>query len=278
MSRKSGTCIGPVPFLRSVLIWIAIVVVTVAIFVVMLPCALLALPFDRKRNIAHFFARLWGRALFKINPAIRVHVEGEERLREIGGDGAAVLCSNHESMADIIALYYLGHPFKWISKVEVFYVPLIGQAMWLAGYIPLKRGDKDSIKRCMAAADAWLRRGVSITMFPEGTRSFDGRVKAFKDGAFRMSVDSGAPIVPLAIKGPRDLVKKGSWIFAPRVEIGIRVGSPIRPKPGAERESEIARLREETRSWIVRNVAEQRHVAPETVDATAARAAPALAE
>lgn len=253
--------------LRSILIWVLIALLTLLFFVMMLPCALIALPFDRKRNTAHFFAKHWARSLFRINPAIRVTIEGSENLAAIGRDGAAVLCSNHESMADIIALYYLGHPFKWISKIEVFYIPLIGLSMWLAGYIPLKRGDKESTRKCMASAHSWLDRGVSIAMFPEGTRSLDGRIKAFKDGAFRMSVDSGAPVIPIAMRGPRDLVKKGSWIFAPRVAVAIRVGSPIRPVPGAEREKEISRLRSETRAWIVANAAELRGADPRAIDA-----------
>src|SRR5512143_3996415 len=93
-------------FVRSLLIWTAIVLLTLGIFVVKLPVALLALPFDEKRNTAHWFARRWARSLFGINPAIRVPIEGEENLAAIGGNGSAVLCSNHESMADIVALYF----------------------------------------------------------------------------------------------------------------------------------------------------------------------------
>src|SRR5205823_14893813 len=93
--KETGYMHRPVPILRSVLIWLAVVFLTVAIFAFMLPSALLAIPFDPKKNTAHFFARLWGRSLFRINPAIRVRIEGEERLAEIGGNGAAVLCSNH---------------------------------------------------------------------------------------------------------------------------------------------------------------------------------------
>lgn len=259
-------------FLRSLLIWMAIAVLTLVLFATMLPTALVALPFDRKRNTAHWFARLWARSMLHVYPGWNVSVEGAERLREIGGDGASVICANHESMADIIALYYLGHPFKWISKREVFYAPLIGIAMILAGYIPLKRGDKESIRRCMAKAREWLGRGVSIMMFPEGTRSLDGRVKPFKEGAFRMSLDAGVPIVPVAIHGPRDLLAKGSWLFAPRARIVVRVGPVIRPRPGVNDPAEADRLRGETRAWIVGALAEMKARPIEEVDATAAPA------
>lgn len=263
--------VGTMPVLRSAILWLVIVILTLGFFAIMLPAALVALPFDRKRNTAHAFARAWARALLKANPGCTVIVEGEENLRAIGGNGASVLCCNHESMADIIALYYLGYPFKWISKREVFFIPLIGIGMWLAGYIPLKRGDKESIRRCMARARAWLADGVSIMMFPEGTRSFDGRLKAFKDGAFRMAVDTGVPIVPIAIQGPHDLMKKGSLTFASGIRIHVRVGPPIRVDATATARTlqvaEVDRLRAATRSWILQAMADIRKVDPKTLDA-----------
>jgi 1-acyl-sn-glycerol-3-phosphate acyltransferase len=241
---------------RSILIWAAIVVITIVSFALLIPIAFVAWPFDPKKNAAHFVARTWARLLLRVNPACRITIEGEENLQEIGGNGAAVLCANHQSMADIVGLYYLGYPFKWISKKEIAYVPIIGWAMILAGYIFLKRGDKESIKACMAKSHEWLGRGVSITMFPEGTRTFDGRLKSFKDGAFRMSADSGRPVVPVVLHGTKDLVQKGSWKFAARTRIVVRVGKPIPVNPGAAREEEISRLRDATRAWILKNMAE----------------------
>src|SRR5688500_17481088 len=123
-----------VAVLRSLILWTIVVLLTVAHFIVILPVCLLAMPFDRKKNVPHWFARTWARWLLRANPACVISIKGEENLAKIGGEGAAVLCANHESMADIIALYYLGHPFKWVSKQSMFYVPLVGWTMWLAGY------------------------------------------------------------------------------------------------------------------------------------------------
>ena len=253
--------------IRSVLIWTAIVLLTIAFFCVLLPAAVLTFPFDRKKNTPHWFAKHWARSLLRVNPGCRVTVEGEEHLANIGGNGASVICANHESMADIVALYYLGYPFKWISKVEVFYVPLVGWAMWMAGYIPLRRGQKDSILKCMSLAGDWLRRGVSVTMFPEGTRSYDGRVKGFKDGAFRLAVDTGVPIIPVALDGPRNLVMKGSWKFASRARMTVRVGPPIRPLSSSP--EEVTRLKEATRQWILENMAQLKNVPVAALDASA---------
>lgn len=257
---------------RSLFLWTAVVFLTVANWTVLLPVCLIALPFDRKKNVPHWFARLWARSLMWANPACVVTVRGEENLAKIGGDGAAVICANHESMADIIALFYLGHPFKWIAKQSLFFVPMVGWAMWFAGYIPLRRGKKDSIVACMAKSADWLRRGVSIAMFPEGTRSEDGRVKPFKEGAFRLAVETGAPILPVALEGPRSLLEKGSWIFASRAHLVVHVGEPIRVTgkgPG-----EVERLKNETRAWILREMAEMKNVSVESLDAARIPAAP----
>jgi 1-acyl-sn-glycerol-3-phosphate acyltransferase len=251
--------------LRSLILWTAVVFLTVGYFLVIVPTCLVAMPFDRKKNVPHWFARSWARSLLRANPANVISIKGEENLAKIGGEGAAVLCANHESMADITALFYLGHPFKWIAKQSLFYVPMVGWTMWLAGYIPLKRGKKDSILRCMEKAGEWLRNGVSIAMFPEGTRSIDGRVKPFKDGAFRLAVDYDVPIVPVALEGPRSLLNKGSWLFAPRAHLVVRVGEPIFPRgKGAE---EVERLKNETRAWILTEMASMKGVPVESLDA-----------
>lgn len=254
--------------LRSLVLWTAVVFLTIAIFLFLLPVCLVAMPFDRKKNVPHWFARTWARSLMSVNPSCVVSVMGEENLLKIGGQGAAVICANHESMADIIALYYLGHPFKWIAKQSLFFVPLMGWAMWFAGYIPLKRGKKDSILRCMEKSAEWLRRGVSIAMFPEGTRSFDGRVKPFKDGAFRLAVDCGVPVVPVALEGPRTLLTKGSWLFAPRARLVVRVGEPIHPRDDGP--TEVERLKHAAREWILREMASMKGVSIESLDAARA--------
>ena len=256
--------------LRSILIWSAIVLLTIVSFTLLIPISLLAWPFDPKKNAAHFVARTWARSLLRVNPACRISIEGEENLREIGGNGAAVLCANHQSMADIVGLYYLGYPFKWIGKKELSYVPIIGWAMILAGYIFIKRGDKESIKACMAKSYEWLGRGVSITMFPEGTRTFDGRLKSFKDGAFRMSADTGRPVVPVVLHGTKDLVQKGSWKFSSRTRIVVRVGKPIRVDTTLARDVEILRLRDATRGWILKNMAELAGTTEAALDASGA--------
>src|SRR5262249_53142360 len=110
--------------------------------------------------------------------------EGRQHLPWRGG---AVLVSNHASLADILVLFGLWSPFKWVSKASNFRIPLIGWNMRLNRYVPLVRGDKESIATMMRACEAWLAGGVPVLLFPEGPRSPDGEGKAFKAGAFRMA-------------------------------------------------------------------------------------------
>jgi 1-acyl-sn-glycerol-3-phosphate acyltransferase len=150
--------LGCVPlFLGAVVIWLA------------------TLPFDRNGRILHLYSCFWAQLFFWSNPFWRLRVEGRQHLPWRGG---AVLVSNHASLADILVLFGLWRPFKWVSKESNFRIPFIGWNMLLNRYVPLVRGDKESIAAMVRACEAWLSRGVPVLLFPEGTRSSDGQVKA----------------------------------------------------------------------------------------------------
>ena len=140
-----------------------------------------------------------------------------------------MLVSNHESLGDILALFGLYRPFKWVSKASVFKVPFLGWNMTLNGYVPLLRGDAQSVSRMLDHCDRWLSRGVPVLMFPEGTRSADGEVKAFKDGAFRMAVKQGCPVIPIAISGMRTSLPKHGFVIRQSVHCVVRVLAPLDP-------------------------------------------------
>lgn len=257
----------------SIYLWGMVAVVTVLCFTALLPVVLITAPFDHNRNATHWVASIWARLIFALNPLWTLEIEGKERLDR---KTACLLAVNHQSMGDIITLYALGLPFKWISKREMFFVPLIGWSMFLAGYIPVLRGNKQSHKRCVQLAKSWLLRGVPIMMFPEGTRSPDGRIHGFRDGAFRMSVETGVPVVPVALEGTRDAIPKGSWIFDAKCRVRIVVGEPIKPPvvvaDGRAASKEVDAIRETARKWIVREVARMRGTSVAAVDALPSRA------
>ena len=120
--------------------------------------------------------------------------------------------------------------FKWVSKAEVFKLPLIGWNMHLNRYIKLKRGDKEGIARMFADCERALAQGNSVFMFPEGTRSKTGQVKPFKPGAFILAKTMRIPILPVVISGTHAALPKHSLNFHGRQHMRIRVLDPIAPE------------------------------------------------
>ncbi len=209
---------------RSVLTWLGVVVVTLAYFVLFIIPLLVLTPFDRKRRFGHMAATAWGRTLRWLHLSWGITRTGFQHVR---GQGPFVICANHQSLIDILALFQLPANFKWISKAVNFKVPIMGWWMHFAGYIPLIRGNRQSAQECMQKAAEWLRMGVSVAFFPEGTRSPDGEVQAFKLGAFKLAIETGVPVLPVTLVGTRNLIPKGGWKLPPRVNTHFWVDPPI---------------------------------------------------
>jgi 1-acyl-sn-glycerol-3-phosphate acyltransferase len=138
-----------------------------------------------------------------------------------------VVVSNHQSLLDILVLFNLFFHFKFVSKIEIFKIPLIGWNMVLNNYIKLKRGDKKSVAQMLADCEKALAGGSSVLIFPEGTRSPDGHIKEFKLGAFILALKMKAPISPVVIAGTNAALPKYSLNFHGRTDIRIRVLAPI---------------------------------------------------
>lgn len=126
---------------------------------------------------------------------------------------AYVVISNHESTADIFLLTRYRWDMKWIAKQELFNTPFVGWILRMSGDIPIKRGDRESVKRMMQACRDALRRDMPVMLFPEGTRSKTGRLLPFKDGAFQLAIETGSPILPIAIAGTKTCMPKHSVWF-----------------------------------------------------------------
>lgn len=134
-----------------------------------------------------------------------------------------VFVSNHQSQLDILVLYRLLFPYRWVSKSSVFRLPFIGWNMaFNNGDIKLKRGDKESIKAMMAECEDLLRRNISI-FFPEGTRSKDGHIGRFKPGAFILAKNTGVDIQPIAISNTNKALPKHSLTFQGHTEMTVKV-------------------------------------------------------
>ncbi len=166
-----------------------------------------------------------------------------------------VVVSNHESFVDILLISHLPWEMKWLSKEDFFKYPLVGWLMRMAGDIRLVRGNKESIVLAMNGCRDRLDKKVSVMLFPEGTRSLDGTLGEFKDGAFRLAIEQGCPILPLAVSGTREALQKGDW----RMNVTnaeVRVLEPI--ETTGLTKDDIEALRYRTRQAIVDELAKMK--------------------
>jgi len=209
--------------LLSVWSWFAIAVVMLGGFFVQAALALLTLPFDRRRYVCGRFFRLMGVAAAKLVPQWSFGV-AEGTAARIAG--RTVVVSNHASQADPFLISSLPWEMKWLSKASLFKVPIVGWSMWLAGDVPVRRGSPSSAAEAMRTCTRWLDRGVPVMIFPEGTRSKDGALLPFKDGAFRLALDAQAALLPIAVEGTHTALPKHSWHFG-RSRARVAVGQPI---------------------------------------------------
>lgn len=163
--------------------------------------------FTRTGNPVHIIARIWARGILFVS-RIKVTVNG---LANIDPTQSYVYMSNHQSNFDIpVLLAYLPVQFRWLAKTELFKIPIFGRAMRGAGYVKIDRFNQKSAFESIKEAAGKMKSGVSIMIFPEGTRSRDGNIRPFKKGGFIMALDAGVPIVPVVLKGTWTIMDKSS--------------------------------------------------------------------
>lgn len=228
--------------LFSIAYWAFIALCCLPFFAIALVIFAVTLPFDRRRVVLHLFSCFWAAFYVYANPLWRLRVIGREKLP---WRGAAVIVANHASLIDILVLFALYRPFKWVSKAQNFKLPFIGWNMTLNDYVPLVRGKKSSILKMMAECRKHLARGMPVLIFPEGTRTRDGRLQEFKDGAFLLASEMGCPVVPVAVHGTRDSLPKHGAVLRNRMDALVEVLDPIAPVA-----MDVDQLREAARDAI----------------------------
>ncbi len=227
----------------SLVFWGFVAVSSLVLFPIGALLWLVSLPLDPRRAVIHRFTSLWASLYTWLNPAWPVRVIGRERLYE---SGPAVIVANHLSLLDILVLFRLQSHFKWVSKIENFRVPVIGWNMRLCGYIPLRRGDKQSTLAMFRQCDRALAGGSSILMFPEGTRSATGRLRAFGSGAFQIAARNRVPLQPIIVRGTAEALPKRGFVLQERHPISIEILDPIPAEQFADEDPEetMRRVRE----------------------------------
>jgi len=204
----------------SLVFWGFIALSSLVLFPVALLVWAVTAPFDGRLRWQHRFTSWWASLYTRTNPLWRVRVEGNERIRS---DTTYVMVANHQSFLDILVLFRLRAHYKWVSKAEMFRIPCIGWNMALNRYVKLMRGDSASIAGMMAACERHLAEGSSVLLFPEGTRSMDGRLKPFKHGAFTLAQRARVGILPIVIEGTANALPKHGFVLRGRHAIQVRV-------------------------------------------------------
>jgi 1-acyl-sn-glycerol-3-phosphate acyltransferase len=246
--------------LKSAWIWFAVA----AIILCWLPFLAVVRLFDRdpaRYRTGRWFRRL-GVALTFVNPAWKLSLSGTTIANP---RNPYVVVSNHQSLADIPLISHVPWEMKWIAKEELFRVPVVGWMMRLAGDIPLDRRSARSGAKALLQASRYLQKRCSVMFFPEGTRSPDGRVGRFNDGAFHLAIRSGVPVLPLVVDGSSQCLPKSSWRFGKQQAVRLHILPPVMTNGLTADDAGV--LRDSVRNQIIGTVAAWRGVPEDAVDA-----------
>ncbi|HEC44286.1 MAG TPA: 1-acyl-sn-glycerol-3-phosphate acyltransferase [Bacteroides sp.] len=216
--RKAGLTV------YSYMFWIFFAITSLVYFVIAEVIWLITKLFDRRLLIHQIWSCYWASSYIFFNPLWRVRVSGRNK---IPWRRPCILVANHQSMVDILVLFLLFRPFKWISKKENFSIPIIGWHMRISGHIELERGRNYSLVKLMEKASDNIRKGNSLMIFPEGTRYPGEKLGPFKDGAFRMALEGKVDIIPIVIEGTAKALPKKGAILTGFTKINVKVLDPI---------------------------------------------------
>jgi 1-acyl-sn-glycerol-3-phosphate acyltransferase len=209
---------------------------------------LVTAPFDKGRYWTGLLFRKMAVTHQRLTPMWHFRVTGE---MPADPRNPYVVVANHESFVDILLIAHMPFEMKWLTKKELFKIPIVGWLLRLAGDVPLTRGEKSSANTAMNQCKVWLDRKVSVMIFPEGTRSTTGEMGRFKDGAFRLAIEAQLPILPLAVHGAHNALHPHDWRMYPtRAE--ARVLEPV-PTAGLTMD-DLDSLREAVRDRIAAEV------------------------
>lgn len=203
--------------------------------------------------VLHKFSIIWAMLYFWVSQGWRIRYSGKENRKQ---GKRYIIVSNHQSMLDITLMYKLPLVFRWVSKREVLKIPFIGWLLALHGDILIKRGSASSAKAMLKGCKIWLDRKVSIAIFPEGTRSKDGQVHGFKEGAFLLAKMNKVAILPIVINGTYEATKHFALPIRQKFDIHIL------PEIGEE---EVASTSIKEMTQRVHNIIAEKHreIAPD---------------
>ena len=200
--------------------------------------------------------RYWAGYLFRKLPVVHQHLNPLWTFRVSGTipddpRRPYIVVANHESFVDILLISHLPFEMKWLSKIEMFKIPVVGWLMALADDVRLTRGEISSATDAMNQCKDRLAKKVSVLIFAEGTRSTSGELGKFKNGAFRLAIETGCPILPVAVSGCHSALRPKDWRLGYSTA-EVRVLAPI--EVAGLTSKDVYMLRDQTRDAIAAEI------------------------
>ena len=186
----------------SLLYYITVTIICFVLYLLSWIAFFICYPFDKRRVVVHFISKLITDTVLGIFGREVIGGENIDRKQPY------VIVINHTSMMDIMSIYPLPLVFKWVSKREVYRIPMVGRLLFMHGDIVINRAStKEAMQLVHTRGMEWLKKGASVSIFPEGTRSKDGEIHNFKAGAFILAKDAEVPILPVVLAGTNNMVR-----------------------------------------------------------------------
>ena len=231
-------------------IFIAIPLLIVVTFIAAL-LTILGSAAGLSRSMGYWPGHIWAR-IFCILTWVRVKVDGQPNIDK---KTSYVFVANHQGAYDIFTIYgYLGHNFRWMMKKGLMKIPLVGYSCKVSGHILVDNSTPAATRATMKKAESQLSDGMSVVVFPEGARTLDGRMHAFRRGAYTLAMEFGLPVVPVTIDGAYRILPRGSFLPRPGV-IKLTIHKPIHAPEGGQHE--LATLMKESYDAIASALPEE---------------------
>lgn len=209
----------------SIYAWTCYIVLFLLFFVLILAVFIITFPFDRYQKIPNRVLSLMAWCLIHISPGWKISIMGDEKYDP---SKSTIFISNHESFLDIPLLYQLPWKMKWVVKHSMTYIPVMGWMVKLTGQLTINRSSKSALKKLTNLVKP-LKDLVPVMIFPEGTRSMDGNLQSFKNGAFLLAMEHGFKIQPVIVDGPYEVLISGSKLLSPKGEFKVSVLESVDP-------------------------------------------------
>ncbi|MFY2562424.1 lysophospholipid acyltransferase family protein [Corallococcus terminator] len=224
-------------YLVTVWFWVVFLLTAPVLFTLGALLLLVTYPIDRDRRMLHWLVCGWCHWLWlHASPGWRTRFEGKEHLPK----GPCVIVVNHQSAMDILAVMGLNHPYKFVAKASLFSLPVVGWMMTLLAYVPIVRGSSNAMHQLLDPCRKWLRRGMPVLIFPEGTYAKGDQRLPFKRGAFQLALEEHVPVVPIVVEGTTQLLDgDGPWMNA-RASMRVRVLPALPPESLGQDAAELA--------------------------------------